>query len=297
MELKSYLSKLNGNAIQIVFSKSDIDYRHNYILHAMLFILTFITTTLVGSTGGNNIIEYFLNGLPYSISLMLILTSHEMGHYFAAKSYGVIATLPYFIPFPSIIGTMGAVIKIKTPIPDKKSLFYIGCMGPLAGFIISLIVSIIGLNQSIIIQIPDNAADIIIFGDSILFYILTKAILGNIPAGFDVQLSPMAWAGWIGFLVTSLNLMPVGQLDGSHILYALFGKKQLYFGWLFFIGLLILSFFWHGWILWIFIILTFVMIGHPYIPTTRKLNKLEYIIGIICIIIFIITFIPIPVKI
>ena len=121
-------------------------------------------------------------------------------------------------------------------------------------------------------------------------------IHGDIPAGYDIYLSPYAWAGWIGFLVTSLNLMPIGQLDGSHIVYALLGRKQLLFGWTAFAGLILLSFFWQGWILWIIIALLFLMIGHPPIENGSDLSFSEKLIGWSCVFIFIITFIPIPVK-
>jgi membrane-associated protease RseP (regulator of RpoE activity) len=268
-------------------------------LNIFLFLLTFFFTSLAGAHTGDTFIQLLVSGLPYSITIMTILLSHEFGHYFAARHFGVKSTLPYFIPFPSQFGTMGAIIKIKSPIPDKKALFYIGVMGPLPGFIISLIAVIIGIYFSEIKPLPAPKADfpLIIFGDSLLFKIIVKHIHGNIAQGYDIFLSPYAFAGWIGFLITAINLIPIGQLDGAHILYALLGKKQVYFGWMAVFGLAILSFFFYGWILWIIITFFFLMVAHPYIPDGPALTLRERVVGWSCMIIFILTFIPVPVEI
>jgi membrane-associated protease RseP (regulator of RpoE activity) len=266
-------------------------------INILLFIITFITTTLAGSQTAESAGSIILSGLPFSITIMAILLSHEMGHYLAARHFGIRATLPYFIPFPSIIGTMGAVIKIKSPIKDRKALFYIGAMGPVSGFILSLAAVIAGVYLSEIKPLPAVTDGFLpVFGDSYLFAFITEAIHGNIPAGYDIYLSPYAWAGWIGFLVTSLNLMPMGQLDGSHILYALLGRKQIFFGWAMFIALIILSFVWPGWIVWIIIALFFLMIGHPPVEDGAALSPGEKALGWICVIIFFLTFIPVPVR-
>lgn len=267
-------------------------------VHAALFIITCITTTLAGAQARPTLIESIQSGLPFSVTIMTILTAHEMGHYLAARRFGVRATLPYFIPFPTMIGTMGAVIKIKSPILEKRALLYIGAMGPLVGFILSLAAVIAGLHVSAIAPLPETGTgEVMVFGDSLLFKILTRLIHGEIPAGYDIYLSPYAWAGWIGFLVTSLNLMPLGQLDGSHILYALIGRAQLYVGWAVFAGLAGLAFIWPGWIVWILMALFFLMIGHPPIPESVPLSTLERLIGWSCIVIFFLTFIPVPVDI
>ena len=153
-------------------------------IHILLFIITIATTTLAGAQSTETFLDLILSGLPFSIAIMLILLSHEMGHYLTARHFGVKATLPYFIPFPSIIGTMGAVIKIKSPITDKRALLYIGALGPIVGFALSLIASIVGIYLSEIKPLPE-ASDIPIpiFGDSILFAFITKLIHGEIPAG------------------------------------------------------------------------------------------------------------------
>ncbi len=266
-------------------------------LNLLLFIITLGTTTLAGAVYTDNIIDSIVSGFPYSLTLLSILGVHEFGHYFAAKKFGVRATLPYFIPFPSIVGTMGAVIKTQSPIPHRRALFYIGVMGPIPGFVVSLAASIIGVMLSEVLPLPPAEGITPIFGNSLLFGFIVTQIHGVIPAGFDIALHPFAWAGWIGFLVTSLNLIPIGQLDGGHILYSLIGRKQVYAGWTAFAGLIILTFIWPGWGVWIFLTLLMLMVAHPYIPERQELSFIEKLTGWLCMVILVITFIPVPVQI
>ena len=268
------------------------------LIHIILFVITLFTTTLAGAGSGDTFLGALAGGLPYSLTLMAILLSHEFGHYFAAKKFGVSATLPYFIPFPSLIGTMGAVIKTRSPIPHRRALLYIGAMGPIPGFIVSIVAVVIGISLSRVqpLPVPAAGAQIPIFGDSILFALIVKIIHGNIPPGHDIFLSPYAWAGWIGFLITSLNLMPIGQLDGSHVLYALIGPSQRYFGWGALTALVILSFFWYGWAVWIIITLFILMVAHPPVPEGPELAWYEKAAGWSCMAILLLTFIPVPVE-
>ncbi len=299
---RNYLTRLNTGSRPLNrppdFLPEKREVKNRPIINILLFLITFLSTTFAGASEGESIIAAFVSGLPYSITLILILLVHEFGHYCAARKFGVNATLPYFIPFPSIIGTMGAVIKTRTPIPNRRALFYIGVMGPLPGFIISLAAVVAGIYLSEIKPLPVVKGDLMmpVFGDSLLFAFFVKLIHGTIPAGHDIYLSPYAWAGWIGFLITSLNLMPIGQLDGSHILYALIGRKQKIFGWLSLAGLCILSFIWQGWIVWIVLTLLLLMIAHPEIPEDKPLTRMEKVIGWSCMAILIITFVPIPVD-
>ncbi len=268
------------------------------VINILLFVITFVSTTFAGASEDGSMVDAFISGLPYSVTLIAILLFHEFGHYFAARKFGVDATLPYFIPFPSIIGTMGAVIKTRSPIPHRRALFYIGAMGPLAGFILSLAAVIGGIYLSEIKPLPVVKGDMMlpVFGDSLLFAFFVKFIHGSIPAGHDIYLSPYAWAGWIGFLITSLNLMPIGQLDGSHILYAMIGRKQKIAGWISLAGLCVLSFIWQGWVVWIALTLLFLMVAHPDIPGDTPLTPVEKAIGWLCMIILIVTFVPVPVN-
>jgi membrane-associated protease RseP (regulator of RpoE activity) len=300
--LQNYLTRLN-TGIQPKRRHQDFfpeqrPIKNRPAVNILLFIITFMSTTFAGSSESGSLAGAFVSGLPYSITLILILLVHEFGHYCAARRFGVDATLPYFIPFPSIIGTMGAVIKTRTPIPNRRALFYIGAMGPLPGFFMSLAAVVAGIYLSDVRPLPVVKGDMMlpVFGDSLLFAFFVKVIHGTIPAGQDIYLSPYAWAGWIGFLITSLNLMPIGQLDGSHILYALIGKKQKIFGWLFLAGLCIISFVWQGWIVWIMLTLFFLMVAHPEIPDDKPLTMFEKVIGWSCMVILILTFVPIPVD-
>lgn len=264
-------------------------------INILLFIITLYTTT----TSGLHFFGVdFKGALSFSLPLMAILSIHEFGHYFAARRFGVRATLPYFIPFPSLIGTMGAVIKTKSPIPHRRALFYIGAMGPIPGFIASIAAVIAGVAMSVVEPVlPQEPGTIITFGDSLLLKLITWYIHGPIAEGSALVLHPAGFAGWVGFMLTSLNLMPAGQLDGGHVLHALIGDRQRYAGWLTLACLAVLSFFWPGWIVWIVIILLIVMVGHPHIEESGgELSTAEKITGWSCMLILLLTFIPVPVD-
>ena len=269
-------------------------------LHLLLLLITFISTMLAGAIqeGINPIVQPHLiyKGLPFSLTLMLILGTHEIGHYIASKKNGVSATLPYFIPAPSLLGTFGAFIKMKSPIPDRKALLKIGVSGPIAGFIIALPATIIGLWLSEVRE-PSQIKEGISLGSSLLLSFLTKGILGVTDDTADILLHPVAFAGWIGLFVTALNLLPMGQLDGGHITYSLFKSWHKYFSWLIFISLIPLGFLWEGWFFWIAAVFVFGLRHPQLIDETTPLDKGDKILGVIAIIIFIITFIPIPFKI
>jgi len=233
-------------------------------------------------------------GLPFSVTLLSILLTHELSHYFASRRHNVSVTLPYFIPAPSIIGTFGAIIKIKPPIYDRRSFLDIGAAGPLAGFVAAVIATTVGLSYSEILP-AGGLKEGFSLGNSILFSFLTELIL-NIEIGrYDVLLHPVAFAGWIGLFVTSVNLLPVGQLDGGHIAYAILGEEQRWIARLLIILLFILGFtYWEGWIVWAFLLL---LIGyrHPSVLYPEvKLNRKRKFIGWLSFIIFIITFVPVP---
>ncbi len=271
-------------------------------INLILFIATFITTTHAGIGSTGIIADDILHGLKFSVTLLAIISAHEFGHYFAAKKFGIDTTLPFYIPLPTLfgqlgIGTMGAVIKITSPIPDRRALLYVGAMGPVAGFAVALAAAVYGISVSVIDYVPTvTAGGFPVFGDSFLFAMLTKIIHGSVPAGKDLYLSPFAWASWIGFLITGLNLMPMGQLDGGHILYSMFGSRQKFAGWAMVLFLGIFSFFWPGWVVWIILTFVFLMVAHPPVQDAGNLTKFDYFIGILCIVIFFLTFIPKPID-
>ena len=273
--------------------------------HLVLFFLTIISTLIAGSImqGGNplsNPVD-IIWGIPFSMTLMLILGCHEFGHYYYAVKHKVDATLPYFLPAPPylfIIGTFGAFIKIKSPIYKKDALLQIGAAGPIAGFIIAVPALIIGLLLSDVIAINDQYKGIIL-GDSLLMKIFTNIIFPDLSDGYDILLHPIAFAGWIGLLVTMLNLLPIGQLDGGHIAYAMLGNKQGLVGWISLGALFPLSFLSLNWLAWgLLIFLLMRSAKHPPIhDILTPLSKKNKYIGYLCLLIFILCFIPTPFQI
>jgi len=268
--------------------------------HIVLFIATCFTTLFAGALL-NGVIpweqpEKIYLGLPFSFTLLFILMTHELSHYFTSRRHNVSASLPYFIPAPSIIGTFGAIIKMKPPIPDRRSLIDIGASGPIGGFIIAVIATIIGLNWSEI-KPSGEIQEGIVFGSSILFSLISKIVLNVDPETVDVILHPVAFAGWIGLLVTSLNLLPIGQLDGGHIIYALFGEKHGLIAKITIPILIVMGIvFWRGWIIWAVLM---IIIGYRHPPVVYpdiQLDKKRIYIGWASLVIFILTFTPMPIQ-
>lgn len=292
--------------------------KNRYWLHILLFFLTVITTTAAGAILRGHLFwegwREFSLGLPYAFALLLILTSHEMGHYITAIRHGVKATLPYYVPFfiPTFnLGTMGAFIKILSPIPDRKALLKIGINGPIAGFVMTLLFLIIGY-----LKLPDEAGirayietihpitnnpapgTNLILGKSILIWIFNDLIAGSRLPMNEMYHFPFIFAGWVGLLVTAINLMPIGQLDGGHVSYALFGKKAKYISFITFGLLIILNFFSLNYLVWTLLIFFIVKFKHP--PTLNDfmpLSRTEKILGYLGYIIFILAFIPMPLNI
>lgn len=272
-------------------------------LHVLLFILTFITTLLAGALLMGVIPwespEKIYLGLPFSLTLLLILLTHELSHYFMSRRHKVSVTLPYFIPAPSLIGTFGAIIKMEPPIYDRRALIDIGASGPIGGFIVAVIAVVVGLNLSEVRPLEEvqQMEDRLSLGSSILFNLLTRIMLDIELEKYDVLLHPVAFAGWIGLLVTSLNLLPIGQLDGGHISYALFVENHERIA-KFTIPALILFgiFFWVGWLVWAFLMM---VIGYKHPPVVYPmivLDERRRFIGWLCLFIFIITFTPMPIQ-
>jgi membrane-associated protease RseP (regulator of RpoE activity) len=274
-------------------------------LPVILFFLTCLTTLLAGSyqEGGDPFSRPLdlVKGVPFAFTLMLILFVHEMGHYVTSQVYGVKTSLPYFIPGPwppyGLIGTFGAFIKIRSPILQKKALLDIGAAGPFAGFGIAIVAICVGLYSSDIVRIDETSSGLQL-GDSLIFSMLTH-LMAKVPAkGFDLALNSVAFAGWIGLFVTSLNLLPIGQLDGGHIAYALVGKKQKYVSIAMIIALILLGFLgWEGWYVWA-AMAAILGVRHP--PTSDEDVPLDFrhrLLGIASVILFIITFMPVPIRI
>jgi len=261
--------------------------RRRIRLQVMLFVLTVLSTASVG-------------GWAYSACLILILLFHEMGHYFAARYYGVPATLPYFIPFPlALFGTFGAVIKMQGIIPNRRALFDIGIMGPAMGLVVALPATVIGIAMSKVIQVNQLPDGVFGLGDSILFSLIAHWIHGPLPKGHDLLLHPIGFAGWAGLFVTALNLLPMGQLDGGHIMYALFRQKSVFIYRLVFFSLAAFTVIARQpqWIF--FLALTFFLIRLKHPPTMDEevpIGARRFAFGIAAMLFFAITFPPNPIK-
>ena len=276
--------------------------KNGWRLQLILFLLTIITTLIAGTSfyvAPSELLSdplLLLSGIPFSASIMSILMAHEMGHYVTSRLYRVNVTLPYFIPAPTFIGTLGAVIKMKSRIGKKRILMEIGAAGPFAGMIIALPLVVWGLNHSDIIPVSGDAGDYIVFGDSLLFLFLTKITVGPVAEGYDILLHPVGFAGWVGFLVTALSLMPIGQLDGGHISYALFGRKHRVVSRLFVIFLVVLgAILYPGWLLWALLVLIIGLDHPPVADDAVPLGVMHRILGYTSLLLFILTFIPQPV--
>ena len=279
-------SNLNTNINQDLGDPFDVSVepiKNNWLLFSILLIATLVTTFLAG-------------GLLFSISLLLILGAHEFGHYWASKKNGVQSTLPYFIPAPPIFiaGTFGAFIQIKQRIPNRMVLMEIGAAGPIAGFVVALPMLILGLYLSPVT--PSIGMGSINFGSSLILNFCSQLVLGVDPSSPDINihLHPIAFAGWIGMLITALNLMPVGQLDGGHIIYAIAPGKHSAIGKIFFAGLFPLGYFWPGWFFWAAMIALMGFKTAPLKEDVGKLRLTHIVLGSISMVIFILTFIPIP---
>jgi membrane-associated protease RseP (regulator of RpoE activity) len=328
------MSYYPDQSTDITYQKRTKKDKKNYLLHIGLFIITFITTTIAGAewtTGmaGPYEVDHLIVGLPYSISILFILTCHEFGHYFAAIYHKVKATLPYYIPFPPIpfflnFGTMGAVIRTKSPVPNKKAMFDIGVAGPIAGFVACLIVLVYGFTnvpgEKYILAIhPDyyspeygQSGINLTFGNTILFSFLKMIFVSPgqfFPPMSEVYHYPFLCVGWFGLFITAMNMIPIGQLDGGHVGYTLFGKETHFkiavvsFSILFVLGVLgiIESSFdlyfgigWSGWLFWALILYFIIKIEHPPIPDDTKLDFKRKLLGYFSFFILIISFSPTP---
>jgi membrane-associated protease RseP (regulator of RpoE activity) len=306
--------KSNGEEVELKIASLRETARSRPVINIVLLLVTILTTTIAGSilAQGNlpRSLSDLLIGIPFSFTLLLILGSHELGHYFACKRLGIAATLPFFIPVPPpfILGTFGAVIRIKSPIEDKRGLIEVGAAGPLIGFIIAIPVTIIGLRMSTLVPATDVAgqAGIFALGESLLFSLFTKAFV-QIPQGdYTLLLHPVAFSGWVGLFVTALNLLPVSQLDGGHISYALFGRLHRRIGlgtigilaMLGIIGVLDPRIGWVGFLIWTIFIGLIIGVRHPPpLDDVTPLDMKHKIIGWTCIMVFVLTFVPVPFRI
>jgi len=289
-EIEEYYEDVKGKRRFKFLDKLSSD---NPKINLGLFIVTCFTTFLTGWLQNGT----WQSGVWYSFGIISILTAHEMGHYLMCRKYGIRATLPFFIPFPPFInpfGTMGAVIKMEALIPSRKALFDVAAAGPIAGLVLTIPAIYFGVKMSDIVDVSGTQSPGIIYlGESLLYAQLSNLAIGTLPEGKDVLLHPLAYAGWAGLFVTALNLLPIGQLDGGHIIYAMLGKKHkrvALIGLVLF-GALVINY--PGWIV-LFLLLIWFGYKHPPTLDDRDIDQKRKLIGIITIIIFFLSFTPEP---
>ena len=283
--------------------------RSRPLLHLCLFFATVFTTMYVGSFHYASFMSDFATDIPsvsfiqgawYSFTILAILGTHEFGHYFACRYYGVDASLPYFLPAPlPLTGTVGALIRIRQPIPTKRILFDIGAAGPIAGFIVAVPALFLGLQLSRLVPLPEDFVGMTL-GEPLLFQLAAWVVFGDAPSGYTINLHPMGLAAWLGLLITALNLFPIGQLDGGHISYATFGPRSTTITLCAAVTVVGLAFFSLSWLFWaLLIVLMIVFLGprHPKIsdeyvpldPTRRWLAAGTVAIFALC-------FTPAPIE-
>lgn len=279
-------------------------------LHGLLLILTLFTTTLVGAHMQYNFAHnlpffdleqyleifaiglrsplLFLSGLPFSLTLLTILMAHELGHYLACVYYGVDATLPFFLPAPTpFTGTLGAFIRIRSAVCTRQALFDIGVAGPLAGFV--FLVPALGVGLAFSKVIPGiNHQGTVQLGAPALLLFLEKIIFPGVPSA-DIYLHPVARAAWVGMFATALNLLPVGQLDGGHITYALLGRYHKWITWTFLAALLPMGTLWYGWWFWA-VLLFFLARKHPPVYDQTEIGDVRTRLGILALFVFLLCF-------
>ncbi len=288
---------------------------HRYWLHVLLLLATFLTTTVVGAgmalsfrmnlpvsfllemSGYERMLRdpaYLLSGLPFSLSLLTILMAHEMGHYLAARYYTVDATLPFFLPAPTLIGTLGAFIRLRSAIVSKRILFDIGIAGPIAGFAALLVPLAIGVSMSH--QMPRVALrGDFVFGTPLLLRIFEMMWFPGVSTA-DLSLHPMARAAWAGLLATALNLLPIGQLDGGHILYAIVGERAKWLSRILVAALAVMGFFFaYSWLLWAVLLVLFGL-RHPPLYDPYPIGRARIWLGLLALAILVVSFTPIPVR-
>lgn len=300
------------------------DPRPRYYLHVGLFLATLFTTVCCGGMGDITLIEYkgqisgaiiewldgnmgahtaafevfLLDGLSFAVPFLLILTFHEFGHYFAARHHRVLATLPFYLPIPIGIGSFGAVIALRSPLLNRRMVFDVGVAGPLAGFVVALPIFIYGIWTSEVGSLaPLLGKSIPQEGKSLLYAGLLWLSKGPIPDGHDIFLNPIAWAGWLGMFITALNLVPIGQLDGGHVIFSMFGAAHRKIARLFFVVLIGLCLFTNSFILFVLLVFFLVKLDHPpSVDDRRKLDLKRLCIGWVTILIFLLTFVPSPIT-
>jgi membrane-associated protease RseP (regulator of RpoE activity) len=285
-------------APQKVRAESDEITVGRLLIHIFLLALTILTTTIAT---GFWPLGSFSRGAVYSFTVLSILGAHEMGHYIACRWYGVRATLPYFIPVPfPPVGTFGAFIKIKSPIPSRRALFDIGIAGPLAGFVFAIPAAFIAHYFAAPSSVSEVTEGAITFGDPLLFQFFQRVL--HLPS--MIEMNPVWWAAWIGVFMTALNLLPVGQLDGGHVTYAVLGRRgHRLTAWASYLGVITLAVLsiknhtWN-WVVFTALLTLAIRVGHPpVVDEDEPLGLARILVAIIGLLVFALSFLPFPITI
>lgn len=290
-----------------------------YWLHGLLLLLTMLTTLTVGAQFEQNFVHHqpafsfgdgflplfdpqvywrhpalLLMGVPFSVALIAILLSHELGHYYFCVRNRVDATLPFFIPVPFMIGTMGAFIRIKSRIRSRQQLFDIGVAGPIAGFVVAFPLLLLGLHYSGTV-VPKPSGDFVDVRFPAIFYLAHGLIahVGRVAPLEHIALHPIAVAAWVGMFATSLNLLPGGQLDGGHIIYAVAPRAHRWATRAMVIVLAVMSLAWRGWLLWA-VILGMTGWWHPPVAPWPDLSLARRLMAVVALALLVLTFVPVP---
>lgn len=312
----------DGNMVQRAKSK-----RRQAAVPLLLFLLTLVTTLFAGTSytltshlpgsggalfsfGGDNTDVFNLDlwrqvlrrpsllsyGISFALPLMLILGAHEMGHFIACRRHGIRATLPRFLPAPTLVGTVGAFIRIRSPIPHRRALFDVGVAGPLAGFLLTIPVLLYGIQHSTLRPVHHMPGYWHVFpGEPLIFAGLVHLLHGVLPHGTGLHYHPSAFAGWFGLLLTAFNLFPVSQLDGGHVGYAIFGRPFNAISRAVFILMLLLGFVYNGWLVGVLIVF---LLGYRHPPTLNDSTRpglLRTVLALLAALIFILCFTPRPI--
>ncbi len=233
-----------------------------------------------------------LTGVPFSFTLIGILLAHELGHYFACRYYSIAASYPYFVPAPTLIGTLGAFIRIRSPIVNRKALFDVGLAGPVVGFLFAVPALAIAIAYSKVVPAA-QASSPVLFGDPLLSQLLIACLRPGIPVG-DILLHPVGRAAWVGLFATALNLLPAGQLDGGHILYSLASEKHRQVTLGVALALVPLAKFWWGWLFWAALLLLIGFRHPPLLNRWEPLDRKRLVWAAIALLIFALCFMPAP---
>jgi membrane-associated protease RseP (regulator of RpoE activity) len=308
---------LAGDPFQYVY-RPRVRFQHVWWKHILLFVLTLITTTLVGADRYYGFLrdfgrvdvsagfwELIAHGLWYSGTILAILGAHEMGHYVACRIYQIDATLPYFLPLflgfggGIQIGTLGAVIRIREAFPNRKALFDIGVAGPIAGFALLVPALFLGMYLSHVTVSPP-VEQLTLIGKPLLFRAVRWIVFGPIPDGSIVNLHPMVWAAWFGMLATALNLLPFGQLDGGHITYAALGRISTPISLITVGSAIVMTFFSFSWLLMtILMIVMLLMFGPRHPPVLNSYEPLDgrrRFVAVCALAMLILCFTPFPIE-